>query len=151
MVIGRAGFQVPEAEAMGLVAGYACFNDGSVRDWQRHTGQYTPGKNFPATGGFGPELVTPDEVGALDGLAITSRLNGAVMQSAVLGDMIFSVAAIIAYVTAFTPLRPGDVIATGTPGGVGSRRDPPVFMAAGDGIEVEIGGVGRLVNSVAAG
>lgn len=150
VVIGKSGFRVTEAEAMSLVAGYACFNDGTLRDWQRHTHQFIPGKNFPATGPFGPELVTPDEVDRLDDRPIETRLNGKVMQSAKLGDMIFSIPRVIAYVSGFTPLAPGDVIATGTPGGVGFKREPQLFMKVGDTVEVTVGGVGRLANRIAS-
>lgn len=150
VVIGKAGFRVPEAKAMSLVAGYACFNDGTLRDWQRHTHQFIPGKNFPATGPFGPELVTPDELDGLDDQPIETRLNGKVVQSAKLGDMIFSIPKVIAYVSGFTPLAPGDVIATGTPGGVGFKREPQLFMKVGDTVEVTVGGVGRLVNPIAS-
>jgi 2-keto-4-pentenoate hydratase/2-oxohepta-3-ene-1,7-dioic acid hydratase in catechol pathway len=148
VIIGRGGFHVARDGAMSLVAGYACFNDGSLRDFQWHTSQFTPGKNFPATGPFGPEMVTPDEVGPLDDLKIETRLNGNVVQSSTLGHMIFSVPDIIAYISSFTRLSPGDVIATGTPGGVGAKRQPPLFMKAGDMIEVEIERVGHLVNRV---
>lgn len=148
VVIGRAAHRVPADRAMDVVAGYACFNDASIRDWQRHTSQYLPGKNFPATAPLGPELVTPDEVGPLGDQTIQTRLNGEVMQSAVLGDMIFPVAELIAYITSFTRLLPGDVIATGTPGGVGFTRDPPVYMKAGDTIEISIERVGHLKNDI---
>ena len=148
VVIGRGGFRVSPEQALDLVAGYSCFNDGSVRDWQWHTQQFTPGKNFPSTGAFGPALVTPDEVGALDDLTIETRLNGDVVQSSTLGHMIFPVAEIIAYVSSFTRLSPGDVIATGTPGGVGAKRQPPVWLKPGDVVEVDIAGVGVLRNGV---
>jgi 2-keto-4-pentenoate hydratase/2-oxohepta-3-ene-1,7-dioic acid hydratase in catechol pathway len=148
VIIGRDAWRVSRADAWNVVAGYACFNDASVRDWQRHTHQYTPGKNFPATGGFGPALVTPDELPGLADLAIETRLNGIVVQAATLGDMIFPVDELIAYITAFTPLAAGDVIATGTPGGVGFKREPPLFMKAGERVEVVIAGVGHLVNDV---
>lgn len=148
VVIGRGGFRVPAEQALDLVAGYSCFNDGSVRDWQWHTQQFTPGKNFPSTGAFGPTLVTPDEVGALDDLTIQTRLNGEVVQSSTLGHMIFPVAEIIAYVSSFTRLSPGDVIATGTPGGVGAKRQPPVWLKPGDVVEIDIAGVGVLRNGV---
>jgi 2-keto-4-pentenoate hydratase/2-oxohepta-3-ene-1,7-dioic acid hydratase in catechol pathway len=148
VVIGRGGFRVPAEQALDLVAGYSCFNDGSVRDWQWHTQQFTPGKNFPSTGAFGPALVTPDEVGALDDLTIQTRLNGDVVQSSTLGHMIFPVAEIIAYVSTFTRLSPGDVIATGTPGGVGAKRQPPVWLKPGDVVEIDIAGVGLLRNGV---
>jgi 2-keto-4-pentenoate hydratase/2-oxohepta-3-ene-1,7-dioic acid hydratase in catechol pathway len=149
VVIGKGGRAIPEAEALDHVAGYACFNDGSVRDWQWHTSQFTPGKNFPQTGGFGPWLVTPDEAGDLSEVHVVTRLNGQVVQDQPIGEMIFPIARIIAYLSAFTPLSPGDVIATGTPGGVGAKRTPPLWMKAGDTIEVDIGPIGRLVNRVA--
>ncbi len=148
VVLGRPGFRVTEGEAMSLVGGYTVFNDATLRDWQRHTLQFTPGKNFPGTGAFGPALVTPEEAGELAGKSIETRLNGTLMQQAKLGDMIFSVARIIAYVSGFTRLAPGDVIATGTPGGVGFKRDPQVFMAAGDRVEVLVEGIGKLVNTI---
>jgi len=149
VVIGKAGRRVPKAKAMELVAGFACFNDASVRDWQRHASQFTPGKNFLGTGGFGPELVTPDEVSNLGPRKIETRLNGEVVQAATLGDMIFDIPAVIEYITGFTRLDPGDVIATGTPGGVGERRKPQLWMKPGDTVEVSIDGVGKLVNPVA--
>jgi 2-keto-4-pentenoate hydratase/2-oxohepta-3-ene-1,7-dioic acid hydratase in catechol pathway len=148
VVIGRAGRAIRAEDALGHVAGYACFNDASIRDWQWHTGQFTPGKNFPATGAFGPWLVTPDEVNDLASTRVTTRLNGQVVQDQPIGDMIFPIPRIIAYVSTFTTLMPGDVIATGTPGGVGARRTPPLWMKSGDKIEVEIGAVGRLTNRV---
>lgn len=148
IVIGRAAHQVSEEDALNLVAGYACYNDGSVRDWQRHTSQFTPGKNFPATGGFGPALVTPDEVGDYRQLPIQLRLNGQVMQDAKLSDLIFPIEKLISYCSTFTPLAPGDVIVTGTPGGVGDRRQPPVYLRDGDWVEVDIGVVGCLINPV---
>ena len=149
IVIGKGGRAIAEADAMDHIAGYACFNDASVRDWQWHTSQFTPGKNFPATGGFGPWLVTPNEAGELADIRVISRLNGQVMQDQPVRDMIFPIARIIAYVSAFTPLSPGDVIATGTPGGVGAKRNPPVWMKAGDVIEVDIGPIGTLTNTIA--
>jgi 2-keto-4-pentenoate hydratase/2-oxohepta-3-ene-1,7-dioic acid hydratase in catechol pathway len=148
VIVGKQGFRVPESEAAKLVAGYACFNDGTLRDWQRHTHQFTPGKNFRATGPLGPELVSPDEIERLEDEKIETRLNGVVMQSASLGEMIFSIPRIISYVSNFTKLSPGDIIATGTPGGVGFARDIPICMKAGDQVEVSIGGVGRLVNPI---
>jgi 2-keto-4-pentenoate hydratase/2-oxohepta-3-ene-1,7-dioic acid hydratase in catechol pathway len=148
VVIGRPAHRVSRERALEFVAGYACFNDASLRDWQRRTSQFHPGKNFPSTAPFGPTLVTPDEVGPLRDLTIETRLNGSVMQSATLGQMIFSVEALIAYISAFTPLSPGDMIATGTPGGVGYTREPPVFMKPGDTIEVSIERVGHLTNGI---
>lgn len=149
VVIGKPAYRITRAAALDHVAGYTLFNDASLRDWQRHTHQFIPGKNFPASGPLGPALVTPDE--AVDGFAdraIVTRLNGAVVQQATLGDMIFPVDEIIAYVSGFTRLNTGDVIATGTPGGVGFKRTPPLYMKAGDTVEVDIAGVGILANPV---
>jgi 2-keto-4-pentenoate hydratase/2-oxohepta-3-ene-1,7-dioic acid hydratase in catechol pathway len=148
VVIGTGGRRIPEERALDHVAGYACYNDGSIRDWQAHTIQFTPGKNWPETGSFGPWLVTPDEIGPLGPQRIQTRLNGTVMQDATLSEMIFSVPRLIAYISTFTVLSPGDVIVSGTPGGVGAKRDPQVFMKEGDRVEVEIDGVGLLVNNI---
>ena len=148
VIIGKGGRNISEERALSYVAGYACYNDGSVRDWQRHTMQFTPGKNFPGTGGFGPMLVTADEVGDYTKLPIQTRLNGEVMQDASLADLIFPLERVIAYCSTFTPLSPGDVILSGTPGGVGDKRKPPVYMRDGDRVEVEIGMLGTLVNPV---
>ena len=150
VIIGRAGRNIAEVDALDHIAGYACYNEGSVRNWQRHTSQFTPGKNFPGTGAFGPYLVTPQEVGDYRALPIQTRLNGRVMQEATLADLIFPVEQLIAYVSQFTPLAPGDVIVSGTPGGVGDKRDPPVYMVPGDTVEVEIGALGILRNPVVA-
>jgi 2-keto-4-pentenoate hydratase/2-oxohepta-3-ene-1,7-dioic acid hydratase in catechol pathway len=148
VIIGRGGRYIPALEAMAHVAGYACYNDASVRDWQRHTHQFTPGKNFPGTGAFGPWMVTRDEVPDVTSLNLTTRLNGQIVQQACLDQLIFSIPELIAYCSSFTPLAPGDVIATGTPGGVGDKREPQLFMKAGDVVEVDISGIGRLENSV---
>lgn len=148
IVIGKGGRNIAQANALDHIAGYACFNDGSVRDWQRHTHQWTPGKNFPGTGAFGPCLTTPDEVSDFGAQTITTRLNGALVQHASLSDLIFTLPVIIEYLSAFTPLMPGDVIATGTPGGVGDKREPPLYMKDGDVVEVEITGIGLLRNVV---
>ena len=149
VVIGRAGRRIARERALDHVAGYSCFNDGSIRDYQRHTSQFTAGKNFDRSGSFGPWLVTADEVGDPSTLTLTTRLNGEVMQHSTTDLLIFDVAEIIAYLSEFTELRPGDIIATGTPGGVGVARDPAVFMRPGDTIEVEISGVGVLSNEIA--
>lgn len=149
VVIGLGGRRIPAARALDHVAGFSCYNDGSVRDWQNHTIQFTPGKNWPETGAFGPWLVTPDEFGAIGPQRIQTRLNGEVMQDAVLADMIFPVARLIEYISTFTPLSPGDVIVSGTPGGVGAKRNPPVFMKPGDRVEIEIDGIGILSNGIA--
>lgn len=149
VIIGKGGRSIPADKALEHVAGYSCYNDGSVRDWQAHTIQFTPGKNFPETGAFGPWMVTPDEFGPLGPQRLQTRLNGQVMQDALLDDMIFPVPRLIEYISTFTALSPGDVIVSGTPGGVGAKREPPVFMKVGDRVEVEIDGIGTLVNSVA--
>jgi len=150
VVIGKGGRNIAEADAMSAVFGYSPYNDASVRDWQRHTGQYTPGKNFDRTGGFGPWVATADEVGDIvqDPLELTTRLNGKVMQNARSSDMNFSIPSVIAYCSRFTTLRAGDVIVTGTPGGVGTRRTPPIYMKAGDVVEVEVSRVGILRNVI---
>lgn len=148
VVIGKRARYVRASEAFDFVAGYACYNDGSVRDWQRHTSQFVAGKNFPATGGFGPWLVTKDEVGDPSTLSLTTRLNGTVVQAATTDDLIFDVPALIEYCSAFTELHPGDVIITGTTGGVGAFREPPMWMKPGDVVEVEISRIGTLRNVV---
>lgn len=150
VVIGKSGRHIDETDAMAHVAGFACFNDASIRDWQWHTKQFTPGKNFPGTGAFGPSLVTPDEIGDLDAVAVESYLNGTRMQGATLDHMLFSIPTIIAYISSFTPLSPGDVIATGTPGGVGAKRNPPIWMKPGDEIEIRVSGVGSIRNRIVA-
>ena len=148
VVIGKGGTDIAEADAFAHIAGYACFNDGTVRDWQRHTHQWTPGKNFAGTGVFGPALVTADEVPDITQSQLTTRLNGEIVQQAPISDLIFTLPVIIAYLSSFTTLSPGDIIATGTPGGVGDRRDPPAYMKDGDIVEVDISGIGQLRNAV---
>lgn len=150
VIMGRTATAVSAATALDYVAGYSCFNDGSVRDYQRKSTQWTMGKNFDGTGGFGPELVTPDELPAgASGLRLVSRLNGEIMQDSNTSDMIFDVATLIATVSEGMTLEPGDVIATGTPSGVGFARTPPRFMKPGDVIEIEIEKIGVLKNTVA--
>ncbi|MGE8486517.1 MAG: fumarylacetoacetate hydrolase family protein [Pseudomonas sp.] len=148
VVIGKPARHVKQADALDYVAGYACYNDGSVRDWQKHTIQFVPGKNFPNTGGFGPWLVTRDEIGDPQDLELTTRLNGEVMQHTSTSDMIFDVRALIEYCSTFTELAPGDVIVSGTTGGVGAFREPPVWMKPGDEVEIEISRIGILRNSI---
>ncbi|MGF6755100.1 fumarylacetoacetate hydrolase family protein [Paraburkholderia sp. GAS42] len=148
VVIGKTARHVRREDAAGYIAGYSCYNDGSVRDWQKHTIQFIPGKNFPLTGGFGPWLVTADEVGDPSKLTLTTRLNGTVVQEAKTDDLIFDVGHLIEYCSTFTELRPGDVIITGTTGGVGAFRTPPLWMKAGDVVEVEISRIGTLRNVV---
>jgi 2-keto-4-pentenoate hydratase/2-oxohepta-3-ene-1,7-dioic acid hydratase in catechol pathway len=149
VIIGKRGRYISEQDALGHVAGYSCYNDGSIRDWQRHTTQFTPGKNFPGTGAFGPWLVTTDEIPDPSKLTLTTRLNGKVMQQSGTDDLIFSVQHCISYCSSFTYLEPGDASITGTPGGVGNYREPPIFMKSGDKIEVDITAIGTLVNSIA--
>ena len=149
LVIGKTTRNVSEENALQSVFAYACFNDATFRDYQRKTSQWTVGKNFDLTGGFGPCLVTADELPpGCKGLHIESRLNGRVMQSASTTDMVFHVAPTIALMSACMTLEPGDVIVMGTPGGVGYARKPPVWMAAGDTIEIDIEGIGVLRNTV---
>lgn len=149
VIIGKSGRYIPRANALDHIAGYACYNDASVRDWQHHTHQFTPGKNFPGTGSFGPWLVTPDELPEMDQRKIMTRLNGVVVQEASLGQMIFDIATLLEYCSSFNPLECGDVIVTGTPGGVGVKRNPPLWMKPGDVVEVEIEGIGILRNGIA--
>ncbi|TMI43582.1 MAG: fumarylacetoacetate hydrolase family protein [Betaproteobacteria bacterium] len=148
LVIGRAGRRISQKDSWNHIAGYSCYNDGSVRDWQRHTIQWTAGKNFASTGGFGPWMVTADEIPAGALLTLSCRLNGERMQHATTEQMIFKIPKLIEYISSFTTLAPGDVIVTGTPGGVGARRNPPVWMKPGDKVEVEIDKVGVLVNTI---
>ena len=142
VVIGRSGRHIPEARALDHVAGYTCFVDGSVRDYQKHS--VTAGKNFPGSGPLGPWIVTSDEIPDPSRLVLITRLNGKEMQRSGTDLLIYSVPTIIAYVSQLTPLVPGDIIATGTPEGVGHRRTPPLWMKAGDVLEVEISGIGVL-------
>lgn len=148
VIIGRSGRYIDVENAMQYVAGYSCYNDATLRDWQRHTHQFTPGKNFPRTGAFGPQLVTSDEVPEYRNLRLVTRFNGETVQAAGLDQMIFPIPELIAYCSGFTPLAPGDVIVTGTPGGVGFKRNPPLFLKPGDLVEVEIAGVGTLSNDI---
>lgn len=149
VVIGRGGRHIAAQDALSHVAGYTCMAENSVRDFQKHNAQVTPGKNFERSGAIGPWLVTADEVGDPSRLEVMSRLNGELMQRGHVSDLIFPIPELIAYISAFTPLAPGDIIATGTPEGVGSSRKPPRFMVAGDTLEVDIPGIGTLVNTVA--
>ncbi len=151
VIIGAPGRYISQADALSHVAGYACFNEASARDWQFHTTQIMPGKNFFGTGGFGPWMVTADEIPDPHTLKICTRLNGETLQDAHTRDMIFNVAEIIEYVSNLVELQPGDVIASGTPAGVGFSRDPQIFMQPGDTCEIEIEHVGTLVNPIEEG
>ncbi len=148
VVIGKGGRRIARADAMAHVAGFSIFNDGSARDWQRHNIQFTPGKNYPATGAFGPALVLPDEVADLGSQRVQTRLNGELVQDQPISDMIWDIPFVIEYCSTFTPLAPGDVIVTGTPGGVGDKRKPALYMKAGDVCEISVGVIGTLSNPV---
>lgn len=151
VIIGKGGKHISEADALSHVFGYTLFNDGSVRDYQRKTHQWTPGKNFDGTGAVGPVVVTPDELPAgASGLRIQSRLNSNIMQDGNTADMMFTVVKTIAILSEVMTLEPGDMIAMGTPPGVGHARKPPVFMKHGDVVEIEIEGIGVLSNPVVA-
>ena len=150
VVIGKEGRDIREEDAMDYVVGYSIFNDASVRDWQFHTRQIAPGKNFRATGSLGPWLVTRDEVADPNDLRIETRLNGETLQRSSTRFMIHKIPTFIAYVSQILDLQPGDILATGTPSGVGFSRKPPIFMKAGDVCEVEIEGVGLLRNPITA-
>lgn len=149
VVIGKRCRYVPEDKALDYVAGYSCYNDGSVRDWQRHTQQFSPGKNFPETGAFGPWMITTDEIADVGAMSLKTRLNGQEVQSATLDDLIFGVEALVSYCSSFITLQPGDVIICGTTGGVGAFHTPPLWMKEGDTVEVEISGIGILRNGIA--
>ena len=149
VIIGKPGRRIAEADAWDHIAGYSCYNDGSLRDWQRHTSQWVPGKNFWRTGGFGPWMVTADEIAPRTVMTLVTRLNGQEMQRATTAMMIHSIERQIAYVSTIAPLQAGDVIVTGTPGGVGARRTPPVWMKPGDVVEIEVDHIGVLRNTVA--
>jgi 2-keto-4-pentenoate hydratase/2-oxohepta-3-ene-1,7-dioic acid hydratase in catechol pathway len=148
VIIGKPGRRISQADSWSHIAGYSCYNDGSVRDWQRHTVQWTAGKNFAQTGAFGPWMVTADEIPPGTVMTLSCRLNGQLMQHATTEMMIFKIPRLIEYISAFMPLAAGDVIVTGTPGGVGARRTPPLWMKPGDAVEIEIDKVGVLANTI---
>lgn len=148
IVVGRPGRRIAEANAWHHVAGYACYNDATIRDWQAATTQWTAGKNFWKTGAFGPWMVTADEIAPGQVMTLVTRLNGVEVQRTTTEKMIHDIPRQIAYISTFMPLAAGDVIVTGTPGGVGAKRTPPVFMKAGDVVEVEVDAIGILRNVV---
>jgi 5-carboxymethyl-2-hydroxymuconate isomerase len=150
IVIGREGRHIPEADALAYVGGYTCVNEGSVRDWQTRGSQNFPGKNFRHSGSMGPWIVTADEIPDPATLTITTRVNGEVRQQGGTGSMIFPVPSIIAYVSEFMRLEPGDIISTGSPGDTAADMDPPGWLAPGDRLEVEVSGIGTLENPVEA-
>lgn len=149
VVIGQPARHLPEDRALSCVAGYTIFGEHSVRDWQFHSRQATPGKNFWRSGSIGPWIVTADEIPDPSKLRLVTRLNGEVMQDDTTDHLIFSIPKLIAYISHFTELLPGDIISTGTPAGVGFARDPKVYLNPGDEVEIEISGIGTLRNRVA--
>jgi len=150
IVIGKRGRRIPPSAALRHVAGLTCMNDGTLRDWLRHAKfNVTPGKNFDGSGSIGPWMTTSDEFDGLSGIRVATRVNGELRQDDTTANMLFSIPDLIGYISTFTTLKPGDVIATGTPTGAGARLDPPRFLVPGDVVEVEVAGVGVLVNTVA--
>jgi 2-keto-4-pentenoate hydratase/2-oxohepta-3-ene-1,7-dioic acid hydratase in catechol pathway len=150
VVIGRTARHVAAADAYDYVAGYSCLLDGSLRDWQYRTSQFTAGKNFYRSGAFGPWLVTADAIDDPQALNLRTRVSGELMQDGNTSQMVFSIAELIEFLTKIFPLEPGDVIATGTPSGIGAARKPPRWLVPGDVVEVEIEGIGTLRNEVVA-
>lgn len=148
VIIGKTGRRIKQADALSYVAGYSCYNDGSVRNYQRHTTQFLPGKTFVGTGSFGPWMVTADEIPDPSKLTLETRLNGKTVQSVSTDLMINSVPALIEYISTVLPINPGDVIVSGTPGGVGDKRTPPLYMIEDDVVEVEISAIGTLRNTI---
>lgn len=150
VIIGKEGRRISEDAALDHVAGYACYNDASVRDWQKHSHQFMPGKTFAGTGGFGPWMVTADEIPDPTKMRLQTRLNGQTVQDTSLSLLVASIPRLISYCSTILPLLPGDVIVSGTPGGVGARRSPPLWLKEGDVCEVEVSGIGTLTNPVQA-
>lgn len=148
VIIGKGGRRIAPENAWDHVAGFAPFNDGSIRDWQRHNIQFTPGKTWPGTGGFGPAMVAAADIEDLASQRVQTRVNGQLVQDQPVSDMIWDIPTVIAYCSTFTDLKPGDVIASGTPGGVGDKRKPPLYLKAGDTVEVCVGVIGTLSNPV---
>jgi len=148
IIMSEGGSHIKEENALEHIAGYSCYNDGSIRDWQRHTKQFGMGKNFKKTGSFGPHMVPAEDIQDYKKLTLQTRLNGDLMQSANLSQLIFDIPTLISYVSKALPWRAGDVLVTGTPGGVGFKRNPPIFMKEGDNVEIEISEIGILSNPV---
>ena len=148
VIMGEAGKHVKPEDALKHIVGYSCYNESTIRDWQRHTRQFGMGKNFEKTGSFGPHMVLAEDIPDYKSLTIETRLNGEVMQNAKLSQLIFDLPILISYVSKAMSWRAGDVLVTGTPGGVGSKRNPPVYMKPGDNVEVEISNIGVLSNTV---
>lgn len=148
VIISRDGWQIDPADAESYILGYSIYNDLSARDFQLHTTQWTAGKNFFESGGFGPWIVTRDEIPDVRELQLSTRVDGETMQSASVADLIFDIPQLLAYVSTFTPLKAGDIIVSGTPGGVGMARKPPVYLKPGQTVEVEVSGIGVLSNTI---
>tara|TARA_B100000029_G_scaffold449850_1_gene473375 strand:- start:5899 stop:6744 length:846 start_codon:yes stop_codon:yes gene_type:complete len=148
VIIGKYGRYIEKKNALDYITGYSCYNDCTVRDWQQHTSQFTMGKNFEKTGSFGPYMILSDNIQDYRNLSIQTRLNGKVLQKAKLDQLIFDIPTLISYISKAMPLRAGDVIVTGTPGGVGFKRNPPIYMKDGDNVEVEISNIGTLKNVI---
>lgn len=151
LVIGKRGRRISSEHFQKHVFGLSCYNDATVREFQRHTSQFTPGKNFMGTGAFGPWISTLDEFEDLSTIELSTRLNGETMQSAISQDMVFGFGELVSYCSTFVELEPGDIIVTGTPGGVGSARTPPRYLKEGDTVEVSVSQVGTLSNQVIQG
>ena len=148
-VVGKSCRHATEDDALDYIAGYTLFNDATIREYQRFTSQWTVGKNFDGTGAFGPELVTTDELpDSMAGLSLTTKLNGELMQDGQIDDLVFPVRTLITILSECMTLEPGDVVVTGTPAGVGYARKPPVWMKHGDTVEIEVEGLGKLINTV---
>ena len=148
VIMGEAGKHIKPEDALKHIVGYSCYNESTIRDWQQHTRQFGMGKNFEKTGSFGPHMVLAENISDYTKLSIQTRLNGKVMQDAKLSQLIFDIPTLISYISKAIPWRAGDVLVTGTPGGVGFKRKPPVFMKEGDQVEVEISEIGILSNII---
>ena len=148
VIMGDAGKHIKPEDALKHIVGYSCYNESTVRDWQQHTRQFGMGKNFEKTGSFGPHMVLAENISDYTKLSIQTRLNGKVMQEAKLSQLIFDIPTLISYISKAIPWRAGDVLVTGTPGGVGFKRKPPIFMKEGDQVEVEISEIGILSNII---
>ena len=148
VIMDEAGKHIKTEDALKYIVGFSCYNESTVRDWQRHTRQFGMGKNFEKTGSFGPHMVLAEDIQDYKSLTIETRLNGDVMQNAKLSQLIFDIPILISYVSKAMAWRAGDVLVTGTPGGVGFKRNPPVFMKPGDDVEVEITDIGVLSNTI---
>ncbi len=148
VIMGEGGKHIKPEDALKHIVGYSCYNECTVREWQQHTRQFGMGKNFEKTGSFGPYMVLAENIPDYTKLKIQTRLNGKVMQDAKLSQLIFDIPTLISYVSKAVPWRAGDVLVTGTPGGVGFKRKPPIFMKEGDQVEVEISEIGILSNII---